>query len=157
MFNGNEKTVLIKHYQQQRKNCYFSKTPLSLFSQNYLRLEVKKKQPSVHLLTHSRAQGFFSNSTIPSPVDRPRASTPTTHRSISPKTENDLCNNSLETQGPNLIKSSNSNYSIVFKAFERNIHEQRYLTIYLKSRRYQQLGESIQDFFSFKELDLLPQ
>ena len=67
-----------------------------------LRLVVRKKHPSEHLLTHSRAHGFFSNSTMASPVDRPRASTPTTHRSISPKIENALWSNSLDTHGPNL-------------------------------------------------------
>ena len=68
-----------------------------------LKLAVRKKQPSPQRLTHSSAEGFFSNSTMPSPLERPRSSTKTKQRSISPKILKDLWSNSLDTQGPRLL------------------------------------------------------
>jgi len=46
---------------------------------------VRKKHRSVQSLRHFCADGFFSNSTIPSPIDFPRSSTKITARSTGPK------------------------------------------------------------------------
>ena len=42
---------------------------------------VRKKLLSVHFFRQNRAHGFLANSTIPVPVDFPRSSTTTVHRS----------------------------------------------------------------------------
>ena len=57
-----------------------------------------KKHRSVHSLRHFCADGFFSNSTIPSPIDFPRSSTIITARSTPPKyCSNASLSNSFET------------------------------------------------------------
>lgn len=59
-----------------------------------------KKHPSVHSLRHFCADGFFSNSMIPSPIDFPRSSIITTALSITPKyCSNASLSNSFDTFG----------------------------------------------------------
>jgi len=61
---------------------------------------VIKKHRSAQSLRHFCADGFLSNSTIPSPIDFPRSSTRTTARSTSPKNCSNAClSNSFETLG----------------------------------------------------------
>ncbi len=65
---------------------------------------VIKKHRSVQSLRHFCADGFFSNSIIPSPVDFPLSSTITTARSTPPKyCSNASLSNSFDAFGERFL------------------------------------------------------